>query len=153
VKDLLTLVQEYADACANFERHRTLAECTVVDDAAAKAIEYDSTSVACHARLMTAFDALTRTTVRAVPDQRLPVCTWQRGTVEARAVLPDGSRAVHVRYTPGQAIAAGAALIACAALADKDTGGSLTLILPAFPEPSPPAALTAAGDSTEGSRS
>ena len=38
---------------------------------------------------MTAYDELTRTTVRAIPDERLPVCTWQKGVVEVRAVLPD----------------------------------------------------------------
>ncbi|BCJ51795.1 hypothetical protein Asp14428_32700 [Actinoplanes sp. NBRC 14428] len=82
---------------------------------------------------MTAYDALTRTTVRAVPDERLPVCTWQKGSIEVRAVVPDGTRNVRVRYTPAQAIAAGTALIACGAVADSQTGGALTAILPAFP--------------------
>ena len=43
-----------------------------------------------------------------------------------------------MRYTPAQAIAAGAALIACAAVADADTGGTLTPILPPFPPPTSP---------------
>jgi hypothetical protein len=136
VKDIIALVQEYADARADAARHDALLECLVDDNdgfLAAKIAEYESAAVASHARLLTAVDTLTRSTVRAVPDPRLPVCTWQRGIVEARAVLPDGGRSVQIRYAPAQAVAAGAALIACAALADADTGGSLTPILPAFP--------------------
>jgi hypothetical protein len=136
VEHLITLVHEYAAARGQAERHRALLECLVDDDDnffADKIAEYENAYTACHAKLLTAFDQLTRTTVRAVPDERLPVCTWQQGVVEIRGVLPDASRSVRVRYTPAQAIAAGTALIACAALADNTTGGSLTPILPAFP--------------------
>lgn len=89
--------------------------------------------IARHAELMSALDDLTGTTVRAVPDPRLPVCTWREGVVEVRAVAAEGSRPVRVRYTPAQAIAAGAALIACGAVADTTTGGTLGPILPPFP--------------------
>jgi hypothetical protein len=102
---------------------------------------------------MTAFDQLTRTPVRAVADEQLPVCTWQKGVVEVRGVLPDASRSVRIRYTPGQAIAAGAALIACAALADRDTGGTLTPILPAFPATDLGHDSTAAGGSAKDTES
>lgn len=149
MKDLITLVQQYAAVCASAERHHALAEC-LVDDAdgqvAATAAEFDSVATVRHAQLLTALDKLTRTTVQALPDQRLPVCTRQRGTVEVRAIASDGGRCVHVRYIPAQAIAAGTALIACAAVADNDTGGSLTPILPAFPDPTPADASTGAGD-------
>lgn len=148
MKDLLNLVQEYATACAAAERRHTLADRTTGDahdSYAAEAAEWDATATVRHAQLHTALDLLTRTAVRAVPDERLPVCTWQKGTVEARAVLPDHSRSVRVRYTPAQAIAAGTALIACAALADEQTGGTLTPILPAFPTTPSPAASTSTG--------
>ena len=152
VKDLLTLVQEYAAACAAAERHRALLE-SLVDDPTnfhtATAAEFDGIATARHAQLHTALDLLTRTTVRAVPDDRLPVCTWQTGTVEVRAVLPDGSRSVRVRYTPAQAIAAGTALVACGALADNQTGGTLTPILPPFPTTDLHAESTAAGATSE----
>ena len=155
MKDLLTLVQDYVTACASAERHRALLECLIDDPGghlAAQAAASDATATVRHAQLHTALDALTRTTVHAVPDDRLPVCTWQKGTVEARAVLPDHSRSVRVRYTPAQAIAAGTALIACAAVADEQTGGTLTPILPAFPATPSPAASTDAGPTTKGHR-
>ncbi|GIE93907.1 hypothetical protein [Paractinoplanes rishiriensis] len=152
MKDLLALVQDYATACASAEHHRTLLECLVDDPGdflATEAAKYDAAATVYHAQLHTSLDALTRTTVRAVPDERLPVCTWQRGTVEARAVLPDHSRSVRVRYTPAQAIAAGTALVACGALADEQTGGTLTTILPAFPTTDLNAEPTAAGATPE----
>ncbi|WP_307962113.1 hypothetical protein [Salinispora arenicola] len=40
---------------------------------------------------------------------------------------------MRVLYTPAQALAAGAALIACAALTDAQISGTLTGILAAFP--------------------
>ena len=136
MKDVLALVQDYATARASAERHRALLECLVDDPGdvlTTKAAEFDTTATVTHAQLHTALDMLTRTTLRAVPDDRLPVCTWRKGTVEVRAVLPDHSRSVRVRYTPAQAIAAGTALIACAAVAHDQTGGTLTPILPPFP--------------------
>ena len=153
MKDLLTLIQDYATACASAERRHALAERTTGDahdTYAAEAAEWDATATVRHAQLHTALDLLTRTTMRAVPDERLPVCTWQKGTVEARAVLPDHSRSVRVRYTPAQAIAAGAALIACAAVADGQTGGTLTPILPVFPAAPSSVASTDAGPITKG---
>ncbi|WP_435827499.1 hypothetical protein [Actinoplanes philippinensis] len=97
------------------------------------------------AELLTALDALATGTVKAVPDTRLPVCTWQRGVVEVRAITSDNSRSVRVRYTPAQAVAAGAALIACAAVADSDSAAQLTPILPPFPEHPSAADSAAAG--------
>jgi hypothetical protein len=98
----MTLVQEYAAACASAERHHTLAE-RLVDDPdgqlAARAAEYESVATVRHAQLLTALDNLTRTTVRALPDDRLPVCTWQHGLIEVRGVLPDGSRSVRALHS------------------------------------------------------
>jgi hypothetical protein len=156
VSDLLTLVQEYATARGAAEYHQALLECLVDDNDgffAAKIAEYEGAATTCHARLMTAYDELTRTTVRAVADERLPVCTWQKGVVEVRGVLPDRTRSVRVHYTPAQAIVAGTALIACAALADGEGGGTLTLILPAFPATTLGGDSTAAGDTTKDTES
>lgn len=157
MEHLLTLVHAYATARGAAERHRALLECLADDNDgvhASKIAESEVAYTSYHAQLMTAYDALTRTTVRAVPDDRLPVCTWQTGTVEVRAVLPDRSRSVHVRYTPAQAIAAGTALVACGALADEQTGGTLTTILPSFPATALDVESTTAGVASEsGSRS
>ncbi|GAA3346585.1 hypothetical protein GCM10020358_58130 [Amorphoplanes nipponensis] len=152
MEHLLTLVQAYAAARGAAERHRALLECLVDDEdgfLASKIAEYELAYTTYHTQLMTAYDELTRTTMRAVPDERLPVCTWQTGTVEVRAVLTDHSRSVRVRYTPAQAIAAGTALVACGALADEQTGGTLTPILPAFPATDLHAESTAAGAPSE----
>jgi hypothetical protein len=156
VRDLIALVDDYATARGAVERHHALLECLVDDNdgfLAAKIAEYEAAATTCHARLMTAYDGLTRTTVRAVADERLPVCTWQKGIVEVRGLLPDASRSVRVRYTPRQAIAAGTALIACAALADGDSGGTLTPILPAFPAADLGHDSTAAGAATKDTES
>jgi hypothetical protein len=124
---LLARIEAYANACAAAAlRHEGV-------DARADQDRSDPTVIACHATLMSALDDLTGATVRAVPDPRLPVCTWRKGVVEVRAVAADLRRAVRVHYTPAQAIAAGAALIACAAAADAATGGTLGPIMPPFP--------------------
>ena len=151
MEHLLTLVQSYASARGAAERHRALLECLDDKDGvlASKIAESERASTTYHAQLMTAYDELNRTTVRAVPDDRLPVCTWQTGTVEVRAVLTDHSRSVRVRYTPAQAIAAGTALVACGALADEQTGGTLTTILPPFPTTALDSESTAAGVPSE----
>jgi hypothetical protein len=156
VKDLIALIEQYATARGAAERHHALLEC-LIDDTdgflAAKIAEYESAATVHHAQLMTAYDGLTRTTVRAIPDERLPVCTWRKGVVEIRAVLPDHSRSVRVRYTPAQAIAAGTALIACAAVTDADTGGTLTPILPVLVPTDLAIESTAAGATTKDTES
>ncbi|ROO63010.1 hypothetical protein EDC02_5020 [Micromonospora sp. Llam0] len=120
--NLLARIEAYADARRRADTH-TLADPD----------RSDPTVTVRHAELMSALHDLTRTTVTAVPNPRLPVCTWRKGVVEVRAIAADGSRAVRVRYTPAQAIAAGTALIACGAVADTTTGGTLGPILPPFP--------------------
>ena len=156
MEDLITLVHAYATARAGAERHRALLECLVDDNDGffmTKIAEYELAWTTYHAQLMTAYDELTRTTVRATPDERVPVCTRQQGVVEVRGVLPDATRSVRIRYTRGQAIAAGAALIACAALADRDTDGTLTALLPPFPTDDLGHDSTAAGTSTKDTES
>ncbi len=76
-------------------------------------------------------------TVHARPDVRLPVCTHQRGTVEVRAITDDGDRSVRIRYTPAQAIAAGTALIACAAISDSPADIDLADLLGPLHTPAP----------------
>ncbi len=156
MKDLIALVQQYATAHGDAERHRALLECFIDDKDGyhtAKIAEYDSAAMASHAQLMIAYDELTRTTVRAVPDEHLPVCTWHQGAVEIRAVLPDRSRRVRVRYTPEQAMTAGTALIACAAVTDADTGGTLAPILPVLRAVDLDSDSTAAGATTKDTES
>jgi hypothetical protein len=150
--ELLACIEAYAAACVTAARRHDLAH-TLADpergavDANPASSEPDV--IARHAELMSALDDLTRTTLRAVPDPGVPVCTWQKGAVEVRGMLADGSRAVRVRYTPAQAIAAGAALIACGAVADTTSGSTLGPILPPFP--TSPDHVAAAAQDTSGS--
>jgi hypothetical protein len=133
---LLTLIEAYANARAAadicHDLARTLSD-PDRDPVEAEAAQLETDATARHAEIMSALDDLTGTTLQAVPDPRLPVCTWRADVVEIRAVIPDGSRDVRVRYTPAQSIAAGAALIACGVAADIRTGGTLGPILPPFP--------------------
>lgn len=146
---LLALIEAYANAraasdiCNDFARTLSDPDRNQVEAEAAR-LETDAT--ARHAEIMSALDDLTGTILHAVPDPQLPVCTWRADVVEIRAVLPDGSRAVRVRYTPAQAVSAGAALIACGVAADIRTGGILGPILPPFP--ADPAYAEPAGDTT-----
>ncbi len=133
---LLALIEAYANARAAADICHDLSE-TLSDpdrdpvEAEATGLETDAT--ARHAEIVSALNDLTSTTMHAVPEPRLPACTRRADVVEIRAILPDGSRAVRVRYTPAQAIAAGVALIACGVAADIRTSGTLGPILPPFP--------------------
>ncbi|GAB1644348.1 hypothetical protein [Krasilnikovia sp. MM14-A1259] len=75
--------------------------------------------------------------VRAVPDERLLVAAWRHNHIEVRAIADNAARCVRVRYNPAQALAAGAALIACAAIADQRAGGTLSGILSTSPPAGP----------------
>jgi hypothetical protein len=139
------LIEQYAAAYSHSEQAKAEAQRLAGHDskrAEADAVLAWQEALQRSTELMTMIDTLTKGTVKAVPDTRLPVCTWQRGTVEVRAITSDNSRSVRVRYTPAQAVAAGTALIACAAVADSDSATQLTTILPPFPE------KTKNGDST-----
>lgn len=133
---LFDLAAEFAQAIGNAERFHARAASCAGDDHTAhtkKASDWQAIAARRREHLRAALREALRGTMTAVPDAELPVATWQRGRVEVRATTLDGTRAVRVRYTPAQALAAGAALIACAAITDEQTGGTLTSILPAFP--------------------
>lgn len=137
VEHLLTLATAYAEAAvrADRERHAARAVDGLADQAAAlTAVRHADDAVE---RTRTALRADLRhcleLPVRATPDAELPVCTWRQGQVEVRAITDVDGRAVRVRYTPAQALAAGSALIACAAITDQRVGGTLSTILGTFP--------------------
>jgi hypothetical protein len=150
---LFDLAAEFAQATGNAERFHARAASAADDDRAAlteKAETWDARAARRREQLRTALREALRGAVRAVPDDNLPVATRRPGQVEVRAVTTDRRRAVRVRYTPAQALAAGAALIACAAITDE-RGGALAGVLAAFP-PSP-APDTAGTDESTGARS
>lgn len=133
---LFDLAAEFAQATGNAERFHARAASTTGDDHTAhtkKASEWEAIAARRREHLRAALREALRGTVTAAPDNELPVATLQRGRVEIRATTTDGTRAVRVRYTPAQALAAGAALIACAAITDEKSGGTLTSILGVFP--------------------
>lgn len=138
---LLALAAAFANATGNTERAYAFADRATTDDEraehTAKAQRFQVDAARRQEELRRALRTATASTVRAVPDGRLPVSTWQRGHIEVRAITTDGARAVRVRYTTAEAIAAGTALIACAAIADTaDGGGTLSRILgTGAPEP------------------
>jgi len=135
---LFDLAAEFAEAAGNAGLFHARAAATTGDEHTthtANAARWEAIVARRREHLRTTLREALRGTVTAIPDDRLPVATWQRGRVEIRATTTasGGARAVRVRYTPAQAVAAGAALIACAAITDKQTGGSLAGILAAFP--------------------
>src|SRR5262245_25471966 len=147
---LYRLASDFAEAVGNVERWQTRADSaadsapdpvTGLDRAAHTSMAETWLALVARRReeLRAALRETLHGTVRAVPDDELPVATWQRGRVEVRATTTDGTRAVRVRYTPAQALAAGAALIACAAITDQKAGGTLAGVLAAFP-PNPDSA-------------
>lgn len=73
----------------------------------------------------------------AAPDQFAPVQMPTNRDVEVRGSLDNGARAVAIRLTGAQAVAIGAALIACAALSTQHSGGRLGEILPPMPTDPP----------------
>src|SRR5262249_12303739 len=73
-------------------------------------------------------------TIYAAPDLHAPVLLPNEHQVEVRGSL-DGNRAVAIRFSPGQAVAVGTAMIGCAAVTAGRTGQRLA----ARPQPVPPA--------------
>jgi hypothetical protein len=73
-------------------------------------------------------------TVYAQPDPHAPVRMLdnQHIGVEVRGSL-GGARAVSIRYTRGQAVTVGTAIIACACVMQERGGGPLTAIVPPIP--------------------
>jgi len=134
---LFTLAAEFAQATGNSDRFRVLGSMATNDNDrvahAGAAARWEALASSRREELRAALRETLRGTVRAVPDDELPVATTQRGRIEVRATIPDGTRTVRVRYTPAQALETGAALIACAALMDDRIGGTLTRTLAALP--------------------
>lgn len=89
-------------------------------------------------KLTAALNTALPPTLYAAPDPALPVATPNDRHIEVRGSL--GQRTVSIRATPAQAVAIGAALIACAAALTQHLGGSLADILPPMPAapPGPP---------------
>jgi hypothetical protein len=149
---LLALATEFALATGAAERAYAYAARATTDDErdehTAKAQQHQVTATQRQEELRRALRTVTESTVRAVPDGRLAVSMWQRGLVEVRAITTNGARAVRVRYTPAEAIAAGTALIACAAITDTaDGGGALSRIL-GTGAPAPATGQDTPGDGT-----
>jgi hypothetical protein len=86
-----------------------------------------------YAQLTVALNSALPPTVYAAPDQFAPVQMPTNRDVEVRGSLDNGARAVAIRLTGAQAVAIGAALIACAALGTQHSGGQLGEILPSMP--------------------
>lgn len=143
VERVYCLAADYAEAVGNVERWEArAASATDTADPETGLDRSDHTYMANTWRtlvtvrreeLRAALHETLRGTVRAVPDDELPVATKRRGRIEVRATTTDGTRTVRVRYTPAQALETGAALIACAALLDDRIGGTLTRTLAALP--------------------
>jgi hypothetical protein len=90
------------------------------------------------AELTVAVNSALPPTLYALPDPTAPVSTPNNSDVEVRGSL--GQRAVAIRLTCAQAVAIGAALIACATAVTDRSGGRLGTILPPIPAspPGPP---------------
>ncbi|MEV0396501.1 hypothetical protein [Polymorphospora rubra] len=133
---LFDLAAEFAQATGNAERFHAHAASTTGDGHTVhsrSASRWEAIAARRREHLRAALREELRGTVHAVPDDELPVATWRRGRVEVRGTTLDGTRTIRVRYTPAQALAAGAALIACATITDEQAGGTLTGILATFP--------------------
>ena len=136
VERLLDLAAAYANAAAWADRERVAARSATEEPEKAKAnakVEradaiVDANRAALRADLQHALEM----PVYAVPDTKLPVCTWQKGEVLIRGLTATGDRGVRVRYTPEQALTTGVRLIACAAVTDERLGGKLSGILGTF---------------------
>jgi hypothetical protein len=137
VERLFALAAAYAEAAVRADRDRAAARSasTPTRKAAAESAvsTADSAVEAARFALRTDLRQALGLPVYAVPDTKLPVCTWQNGQVLIRALADNGERTVRVRYTPEQALAVGTALIACAAITDRHLGGTLSGILGTFP--------------------
>jgi hypothetical protein len=156
VETLLALATAYAQAAVRADRERastrsaaTPAEQAATDSAVRTADSaVDTARIALRAALHNALEL----PLYAVPDTKLPVCTWREGQVLIRGLTATGDRAVRVRYTPEQALTTGARLIACAAVTDERLGGALSGILGTFPTAEASVPTATAPDTPDGGR-
>ncbi len=138
---LLEKVNQLAEAYAKSQTCRLTAHLAPSEaeraNHAARADYWDGQVSDLYARLTAALNSALPPTIYAAPDSHAPVTVPNQHQVEVRGSLDGGNRAVSIRLTPAQAVAVGAAMIACAALTTQHTGQRVAEILPALP-PSPP---------------
>lgn len=135
VDQLLEKINTLAETHAQAEVCRAMAASTTLDTERANLLaraDYWKDQVADqYAKLVAALNTALPPTVYAVPDPYTPVRIPDNSTVEVRGNV--GEQAVSIRCTSAQAVAVGAALIACAATTDIQAGGNLAAILPSLP--------------------
>ncbi len=138
---LLEQITQVAEAHAKAQSCRALAEVAETDaeraHLKARVDYWNSQLQEMWTTLTVAVNSALPPTIYAAPDPHAPVTVPNKHQVEVRGSLDGGNRAVSIRLTPAQAVAVGAAMIACAALTTQHTGQRVAEILPALP-PSPP---------------
>ncbi len=142
---LLEKVNQLAEAYAKSQTCRLSAHLATSEaeraNHTARADYWDSQVSDLYATLTAALNTALPPTIYAAADPFAPVGVPDGHRVEVRGSIDGGNRAVSVSFTPGQAVAVGTAMIACAALAAQGTGQRLAEILPPLP-PAPPVGRT-----------
>ena len=135
---LFSQINKLAEAHAQAEVCRAMAQLADTDTERGSLLtraEYWHNEVATqHAALTAALNTAIPPTIYAQPDPHAPVRMLgdQHVGVEVRGSL-GGARAVSIRYTLGQAVTVGTAIIACACVMQERGGGPLTAIVPPIP--------------------
>jgi len=146
---LLEQINQLGEAYAKAQTCRALAHAAHLEVAhldlarehlRARAAYWDAQVDAQRAALTAALHSALPATLYAMPDPLVCVRRPNNREVEVRGSLKGGSRAVAIRFTGIQAVAVGAAMIACAAVGTDHAGGLLAQILPPVPpaRPVPP---------------
>ncbi|GEM_PF-2198434 len=139
---LLEQINQLAEAYAKAQTCRALAHAAHLEVAhldlarehlRARAAYWDAQVTDQRARLTVALHSALPPTIYAAPDPLACVHRPNDREVEVRGSIDRGSRAVSIRFTGIQAVAVGAAMIACAAVGTEQTGGLLAEILPPIP--------------------
>lgn len=135
---LFTQINKLAETHAQAEVCRAMAHLADTDtergSLLTRAEYWDNEVVTLHAALTAALNTAIPPTIYAHPDPQAPVRMLgdQHVGVEVRGSL-GGARAVSIRYTLGQAVTVGTAIIACAAVMQERGGDALTAIVPPIP--------------------
>lgn len=139
IEALFTQINKLAETHAQAEVCRAMAHVADTDtergSLLTRAEYWDNEVVTLHAALTAALNTAIPPTIYAHPDPQAPVrmLADQQVGVEVRGSLEQGTRAVSIRYTLGQAVTVGTAMIACAAVMQERGGGALTAIVPPIP--------------------
>jgi len=147
---LLEQINQLAEAYAKAQTCRALAHAAHLEVAhldvarehlRARAAYWDAHVAAQRAALTAALRSALPPTIYAAPDPLVCVRRPNNREVEVRGSLARSGRGVAIRFTGLQAVAVGAAMIACAAVGTDHAGGGLAEILPPIPpvRPVPPA--------------